>query len=205
MAATSSHYCSAERQFRSPLEYGGQRTPNSQWTATAAGAAVIGESSVPPYVRAVTIGTIEDKGQADANNMGAAMAPAAAETLRRYFADTLTSPQNYDLILTGDLGFVGSALLRELLGREGIRLEKNHADCGLLLYDRDKQDVDAGGSGCGCSASVLCSYILSSMREGKLDDVLFVATGALMSPTSSQQGETIPAIAHLVYLSTRAN
>jgi stage V sporulation protein AD len=205
MAVTSSHYCSAERQFRTPLEYGGQRTPNSQWTATAAGAVVIGENSMPPYVRAVTIGAIEDKGQKDINNMGAAMAPAAAETLRRYFADTLTSPDNYDLILTGDLGYVGSALFARLLEREGIRLGKSHADCGLLLYDRDTQQVDAGGSGCGCSASVLCSYILSSMRDGTLNDVLFLATGALMSPTSFQQGESIPGIAHLVYLSTRPN
>jgi len=205
MAITSSHFCSAEKQFRFPLEYGGQRTPNSQWTATAAGAVIIGASSMPPYIRAVTIGTIVDKGITDVNNMGAAMAPAAAQTIQRYFNDTLTGPDNYDLILTGDLGFVGSALLLQLMEREGYKMKPKHADCGLMIYDRESQDVDAGGSGCGCSASVLCSYIMQSMRAGKINDLLFVATGALMSTVSVQQGESIPAIAHLVYLSTKAN
>lgn len=205
MAVTSSHFCSSERQFRLPLEYGGQRTPNSQWTVTGAGAAVVGGGGVPPFIRAVTIGTIEDKGVKDINNMGAAMAPAAAVTLQRFFADTMTGSDNYDLILTGDLAYVGSTLLYQLLEREGFDIRKKHADCGLLIYDRDRQQVDAGGSGCGCSATVLCSYILQSMREGKLHDVLFVATGALMSTVSFQQGESIPGIAHLVHLSTKPN
>lgn len=201
LAVTSSHFCSAERQFRFPLEYGGQRPPTSQWTVTGSGAAVIGKRSAPPYIKQVCIGTIEDMGIKDANNMGAAMAPAAAATLSHFWADTCTSPDDYDLILTGDLGQVGSTLLTELLGREGYPLGKNYNDCGLMIYDRETQDVHAGGSGCGCSASVLCSYVLQSLKAGKLREVLFIATGALMSPTSVQQGESIPGIAHLVHLS----
>lgn len=200
-AITSSHFCSAERQFRFPLEYGGQRTPTSQWTVTGSGAAIVGAKTAPPYVRQVCIGTIEDMGVKDMNNMGAAMAPAAAATISRFFTDTCTSPDNYDMIATGDLGSVGSELLCELLAREGYNMEQTHTDCGLLIYDRKKQDVAAGGSGCGCSASVLCSYILQSIKEGKLHNVLFIATGALMSPTSIQQGESIPGIAHLLHLS----
>lgn len=203
MAVTSSHFCSAERQYRFPLAYGGQRTPTSQWTVTGAGAAVVGKSSMPPYVRAVTIGTIEDKGIKDLNNMGGAMAPAAALTLSRFFSDTLTSEKSYDMILTGDLAAVGSELLFQLMEQEGYDIRRKHSDCGLMIYDTKTQNVDAGGSGCGCSATVLCSYIMQSMREGRLNDVLFIATGALMSPVSIQQGETIPAIAHLVHLSAR--
>lgn len=202
MAVTSSHFCSAERQFRFPLEYGGERAPTSQWTVTGAGGAVVSASSLPPYIRRVSFGSILDKGVKDINNMGAAMAPAAAQTISRYFQDTMTGPDNYDLILTGDLGQVGSELLRELLEREGYRLEGKHGDCGLMVYDPDRQkDVKSGGSGCGCSATVLCSYIMQSMREGKLRELLFVATGALMSTVSVQQGESIPAVAHLVHLS----
>lgn len=201
LAVTSSHFCSAERQFRFPLEYGGQRTPTSQWTVTGSGAAVLGAKSTPPYVRAVTFGAIQDLGINDMNNMGAAMAPAAAKTIQQFFTDTGTNADNYDLILTGDLGAVGTTLLMELLGREGYDIEKRHSDCGLLIFDREKQDVGAGGSGCGCSATVLCSYVLQSIKAGRLRDVLFVATGALMSPTSVQQGETIPGIAHLIHLS----
>ncbi len=205
LALTSSHFCSAERQFRFPLEYGGQRTPTAQWTVTGAGAAVVAPNCMPPYIRSVTFGSILDKGIKDIANMGAAMAPAAAQTISRFFTDTLTSPDNYDMILTGDLGYVGSTLLVQLLERDGYRIQGKHADCGLLIYDREKQDVHAGGSGCGCSASVLCSYILQSMRDGKLNDVLFIATGALMSPISVQQGESIPSVAHLVHLSTKPN
>lgn len=203
LAVTSSHFCSAERQFRFPLEYGGQRTPTSQWTVTGSGAALVGERSMPPYLRHVCIGTIEDLGIKDANNMGAAMAPAAYATIARFFKDTCTAPQNYDLILTGDLGEVGSRLLTEMLRRDGYTMDKNYNDCGLMIYDREKQDVGAGGSGCGCSASVLCSYVMRALRDGKIQDVLFIATGALMSPTSVQQGESIPGIAHLVHLSAQ--
>lgn len=202
-ASTSSHFCSAERQFRLPLEYGGQRTPTSQRTATAAGASVVEKKqSGKPAVDAVTIGRITDLGIKDANNMGAAMAPAAANTIADFLKDTSSSPSDFDMILTGDLGKVGSRLLCELLQKDrGIDIESVHADCGLLLYDTEKQDVHAGGSGCGCGASVLNSYIMRRLESGELSRVLFVATGALMSPTSSLQGESIPSIAHAVLLS----
>ncbi len=203
IACTSSHFCSAERQFRYPLEYGGQRTPTAQWTATAAGAAVLDKGDAPPFIRAATIGSIEDLGIKDANNMGAAMAPAAAMTLKRFFADTGTNADNYDLIITGDLGKVGTKLLRELMQQDGYHLEHAHTDCGLMLYNMEKQDVHSGGSGCGCSASVMCGHIIPLMRKGQLNNILFIATGALMSPTVVQQGESIASIAHLVYLSTQ--
>ncbi len=204
VAVTSSHFCSAERQFRYPLEYGGQRPPTAQWTATASGAIVVSDEendNKNVYVKAVTIGTIKDLGITDANNMGAAMAPAAADTIKTFLNDSKTKPSDYDLILTGDLGQVGRDLLLELLLKDNISISENHNDCGLMLYD-ESQDVHAGGSGCGCSASVLCSHILRRMRNGELKNVLFTATGALMSPTSVQQGESIPGIAHLVYLTT---
>ena len=201
IATTSSHFCSAEKQFRFPLEYGGQRAPTAQWTVTGSGAAVLsaaGDSALP-YIDKLHIGTIEDLGITDAANMGAAMAPAAMTTLSEFFRDTKTSPENYDAIFTGDLGFVGSELLKELMKREcGITLGSNYFDCGLMIYDREKQDVHSGGSGCGCSASVLCSHILNSMKAGKYSNILFMATGALMSPVSSKEGESIPGIAHLV-------
>lgn len=199
VAVTSSHFCSAERQFRFPLEYGGQRTPTSQWTVTGSGAAVVGNTGNSPYISAVTVGRITDLGIKDANNMGAAMAPAAYSTLTDFLKDTETSPADYDLIVTGDLGEVGSELLKELLQKDGIDISKKHVDCGLLIYDREKQDVHAGGSGCGCAGSVLCSYLLNRLKSGELKNILFMATGALMSPTSSQQGESIPGIAHLIH------
>lgn len=202
-AVTSSHFCTAERQFRFPLEYGGQRTPTSQWTATASGAAVVGMGGSGVHIAAVCVGRINDLGITDANNMGAAMAPAAADTIANFLQDTNTQPEDYDLILTGDLSAVGSELLLELLGRKNINLGTRHADCGMMIYDRNKQDVHAGGSGCGCSAAILCSYLLSKMERKELNSVLFVGTGALMSPTSSQQGESIPGIAHLVHLVTQ--
>ena len=199
-AITSSHFCSAERQFRLPLEYGGQRPPAAQWTATASGAAIVGMGGKGVKVAAVCGGRMMDFGITDANNMGAAMAPAAADTLLRFLSDTKTAPEDYDLIVTGDLSQVGSNLLHQLLEREGIRLGERHADCGLMLYDRTRQDVHAGGSGCGCSAAVLCGYLLQKMERGDLKNILFLGTGALMSPTTSQQGESIPGIAHLVHL-----
>ena len=204
VAVTSSHFCTAERQYRYPLEYGGQRTPNSQWTATASGSIVVGNASdcleAKVSVSAVTFGRIIDLGIKDANNMGAAMAPAAAETISSYFSDTGTGPQDCDLILTGDLGKVGSDLLRQLMVREGYDISGKHSDCGLMIYDMARQDVHAGASGCGCSASVLCSVILQKMTAGELHKILFIGTGALMSPTSSQQGESIPSVAHLICL-----
>lgn len=199
-ALTSSHFCSAERQFRFPLTYGGQRTPSAQWTATAAGCAVVGLGGKGAHIRDICVGRIVDLGITDANNMGAAMAPAAADTLSRYFEDTSTSPDDYDLILTGDLALCGTAMLKELLERKGISLGENYNDCGMMIFDRQKQDVHAGGSGCGCAASVLCSYVLPAIERGELTNVLFMATGALMSVTSSRQGESIPGIAHLLHL-----
>ena len=209
LAVTSSHFCSAERQFRLPLEYGGQRTPTAQWTATAAGAVVL--SAEPPAgaasavsVREVSFGRMVDLGVKDAANMGAAMAPAACRTLLGYFADTGLSPRDFGLILTGDLGAVGSDLLRGLLLREGCDISAVHNDGGLMLYDRKRQDVHAGGSGCGCSAAVLCSAVLGDLAAGRLGDVLFVGTGALMSLTTSQQGETITGVDHLEPLGARS-
>lgn len=201
VAGTSSHFCSSERQFRFPLEYGGQRPPTAQWTVTGAGSAVVQREGEGIKIKAVQIGTITDLGITDANNMGAAMAPAAARTISDFFRDTNTKPQNYDLILTGDLGYTGSKLLYEILEQEyNVKLENFHNDCGLMIYDLKKQDVNSGGSGCGCSASVLCSHIMKNIEKGKLGKVLFVATGALMSPTSSKQGNPIPGIAHAVLL-----
>ena len=202
MALTSSHFCTAERQYRFPLEYGSVRTPTSQWTATACGAAITELGSQPPFIRAVTFGTIQDKGVTDQNNMGAAMAPAAAETIFSFFDDTGFSPDSFDLIGTGDLGAVGSALLHQLLKFKGIDISKQHTDCGLLLYDRQNQDVHAGGSGCGCSAAVLCGHLLPAMRQGIIKNLLFIATGALLSPTTVQQKQSIPGIAHLVWFSS---
>ena len=199
-AATSSHFCSAEKQFRTPLEYGGQRPPTAQWTATAAGCAVIGKSA-SPHIEAATFGRITDYGVKDANNMGAAMAPAACSTITAFLQDTKTQPEDLDLILTGDLGYVGSTLLRELMRKqEHIDITTRHNDCGLMLYRLNEQDVNSGGSGCGCSAAVVCSHIVSEMRSGRLNKVLFVGTGALLSAVSPLQGETVPSIAHAVLL-----
>ncbi len=198
IAVTSSHFCTAERQYRFPLEYGGQRPPTTQWTVTGAGAVIIGQGNTAPYIKAVSFGVIEDKGIKDANNMGGAMAPAAATTIKNYFIDTNTTAEDFDVILTGDLGQIGSDVLVELLKRDGYDISKKHQDCGLLIYDRERQDVHAGGSGCGCSAVVLTSFILPSMRAGRIKRLLFIATGALLSPTSVQQGEAIPCIAHLL-------
>ncbi len=199
-AVTSSHFCSAERQFRLPLEYGGQRPPTAQWTVTGSGAVILASTGGAPYVHSFTIGKIVDLGVKDANNMGAAMAPAASDTISAHLRQSGARPSDYDLIATGDLGQVGSELLYELLQREGLDIAPRHNDCGLMIFDRKKQDVHAGGSGCGCSASVLCSDILGRMKKGELRRVLFCATGALMSTTSSQQGESIPGIAHAVEL-----
>lgn len=202
LALTSSHFCSAERQFRQPLEYGGQRTPTSQWTATGSGAIVVDNNNNAPFVKAVTIGKITDLGVQDINNMGAAMAPSAYNTIKSFFKDTKSTHNDYDLILTGDLGVVGSDLLIQLLLKDNIDISKVHNDCGKMLYNLKEQQVNSGGSGCGCGASVLCSLILQQIKDGILKDVLFIGTGALMSPTSTQQGESIPAIAHLVHISS---
>ena len=199
LAMSSSHFCAAERQFRTPLSYGAVRTPTAQWTATAAGACLLRPAGPGVGIRAVTFGRVQDYQIKDINNMGAAMAPAAFDTLQAVFRDTGTVPGDYDLILTGDLGDVGSRIVLELFAREGVTLE-NYTDCGLVLYDRKRQDMHAGGSGCGCSAAVLCGYLLPEMRRGRWRRVLFAPTGALLSPTSSFQGESIPGICHAVVL-----
>ena len=165
IAATSSHFCSAEKQFRKPLEYGGQRSPTAQWTVTGSGALILGKAEKGPYINAVTFGEIEDLGVTDANNMGPAMAPAAADTLTRFLSDTHTCPDDYDLILTGDLSAVGAQLFCDLTAQNGIRLGNRYNDCGLMLYDRATQDVHAGGSGCGCAAAVLCGHILPTLPD----------------------------------------
>lgn len=196
---TSSHYCSSERQFRFPLEYGGQRAPTAQWTTTGAGAFILGNSGRVEICEAL-VGKVIDKGINDINNMGAAMAPAAINTLKRYFLESEKSVSDFDLIITGDLGFEGSEILRDLLLDEGIDIRKNHVDCGLMVFEREKQDVHAGGSGCGCSAIVMASNIIPNLEGKTIKDVLFLGTGALMSPMSLSQGGTIPAVAHLVRL-----
>jgi stage V sporulation protein AD len=200
--STSSHFSTAERQFRFPLSYGGQRTPTAQWTCTASGAVIVSSENNPPFVKGGTVGKINDLGINDANNMGAAMAPAAADTINTFLNDTGYSPKDFDYIVTGDLGTVGSSLLIDLLKKDGIDISRQHRDCGVMMFDIERQDVHAGGSGCGCSASILCGYFLPFLKSGKIKRMLFAATGALMSPTSSQQGETIPSISHLVFLSS---
>ena len=202
-AMTSSHFCTAERQYRMPMPYGSQRTPTAQWTATAAGCTILGAEGPGPYLTHITTGKIVDKGITDANNMGAAMAPAAYDTLSAFFRETGTGPRDYDLILTGDLGALGHSIVLDFFRRDGLDLAGNYQDCGLLLYDREGQDMHAGASGCGCSAAVLNGYVLPGLREGRWRKVLFAPTGALLSPTSSFQGESIPGICHAVCLSAR--
>lgn len=208
---TSSHNCAAERQFRTPLEYGAQRTPTAQWTATAAGSVLLSGEEHPqktgwkagekcPKISDVLFGRMVNTGVTDAANMGAAMAPAAADTLLAYFRESGLSPADFDLILTGDLGKEGSALLTLLLAKEGISLQEKHADCGMLLYDFEKQDVHCGGSGCGCIASLLSCHFLPRMARAEICNMLAVGTGALMSPSLLQQGGSITGVAHLIHL-----
>ena len=199
-ALTGSHFCTAERQYRFPLEYGGQRTPTSQWTVTGAGAVILGAAESSLRVTHVTVGRIVDAGVADATHMGGAMAPAAFDTLSAHFAETGRSPADYDAIFTGDLGALGHDILEDLFRRRGTALGLRYMDCGVLIYDAAAQEVGAGGSGCGCCASVLCAQILPGMAKGIWGRVLFAATGALLSPTSSQQGESIPGICHAIVL-----
>lgn len=198
MCVTSSHFCSSEKQFRYPLEYGGQRAPSAQWTVTGSGCAVLSSNGEGPRVTQITTGKIIDKGITDIGNMGAAMAPAAIDTLTAHFKDTGRRPEDYDLILTGDLGVIGSDILVELLQGEGYDIGELHNDCGKMIYNIKEQDVHAGGSGCGCCGSVLCGHILKEMNNGAYDRILVMATGALMNPMTVQQGESIPAIAHAV-------
>lgn len=198
VALTSSHFASSERQYRFPLGYGGQRTPTSQWTVTGSGAALVCSAGSGPKIDAATIGTVTDLGIKDANNMGAAMAPAAFSTIKAHFQDLNRCAEDFDLIVTGDLGTVGKELLLSLARKDGISLGGKLVDCGCLVFDREKQDVHAGGSGCGCSAITLCSDLLSKLNTGKLKHILFCGTGALLSPTSTQQNLPIPGVCHAV-------
>ena len=202
-AMTGSHFCTAERQYRFPLEYGGQRTPSSQWTVTGAGAVLLAGEAESLEITHVTPGRVVDAGIADANNMGAAMAPAALDTLLAHFDDTGLDFSDYDAVFTGDLGAIGHDILEDLLRREGLDPGRMLFDCGVLIYNRMTQDVHAGGSGCGCSASVLAGHILPAMERGVWRRVLFAGTGALMSPLTCQQGCSIPAVCHAVSIERR--
>ena len=197
-AMTSSHFASSERQYRFPLGYGGQRTPTSQWTVTGSGVALIKNNGKGPRITSATIGTVTDLAIKDANNMGAAMAPAALHTIKAHFRDLGKSANDYDLIVTGDLGQLGKDILLTLARKEGIPLGGKLTDCGTLVFDQMKQDVHSGGSGCGCSAITLCGYLLDKLNSGKIRNILFCGTGALLSPTSVQQGLPIPGICHAV-------
>lgn len=203
MCITSSHFCSSEKQFRNPLEYGGQRTPSAQWTVTGAGCAILAKSGNGPVVTHITTGKIVDKGVNDISNMGAAMAPAAIDTLTAHFNDTGFRPNDYDLILTGDLGIIGSDIFEELMLEEGYDIRDNHNDCGKMIFDTEKQDVHAGGSGCGCCGSVFCGHIMNELKRGAYERILLMATGALMNTMTIEQGETIPGIAHALTIEMR--
>lgn len=198
VCVTSSHFSSAERQYRFPLEQGVQRPPYAQWTVTGSGASILSREGIGPYVTHITTGKVTDFGIKDANNMGAAMAPAAADTISTHFKETGRSPGYYDLILTGDLASVGKEITADLLKKEGYFIDSIYNDCGLMIFDNKTQDTHSGGSGCGCSASVLNGYIYKEMKKGNLNKVLFIATGALLSPVSAWQGESIPSIAHAI-------
>ena len=199
-AMTSSHFASSERQYRFPLGYGGQRTPTAQWTVTGSGAALVCSQGTGPKITACTIGSVTDLGIQDANNMGAAMAPAAFATIRQHLQDLQRTPEDYDLIVTGDLGQYGKELLLEMGRREGLALGGRLADCGCMVFDNTRQDVHAGGSGCGCSAITLCGHLLGELSAKKLKRILFCGTGALLSPTSTQQGLPIPGVCHAVVI-----
>lgn len=199
---TSSHFSTAERQFRYPLEFGSQRPFSSQWTVTGAGATILASKGNGPYLTYATTGKIVDPGIKDVNNMGAAMAPAAVDTIMEHFKDTGYGPDDYDLIITGDLGELGKEIAEELLKKEGYDVSKVFSDCGIEIFDNIEQDTHAGASGCGCSAVVFNGYIYSQIMNGNLDRVLFVSTGALHSTISTYQGESIPGIAHAVTISS---
>jgi len=198
LCGTCSHNKSAERQYRYPTEYGGQRKPYAQWTVTGAGAVVLAAQGAGPRITHVTTGKVNDMGITDPYDQGAAMAPAAADTISAHFSDTGRQPDYYDLIVTGDLARFGHGMAVRLLADKGLNLGERYKDCGMMVFDYDKQDVQSGGSGCGCSAIVTCGHLLREMARGKVRRLLLVPTGALLSPTTFQQGDNIPAIAHAV-------
>lgn len=198
LCATSSHFCSAEKQFRFPLELGNQRAPSAQWTVTGAGSTIISKIGNGPYITHITPGIIVDMGIKDSNSMGAAMAPAFASTLISHFEDTGRNPNYYDLIISGDLGYIGKDIAIDILASQGYDIKQNYNDCGVLIFDKNTQDTHSGGSGCACCATVFSGYLFKNLKEKKLKKILLIATGALMNSTSSQQGETIPGIAHAI-------
>ena len=198
LCATSSHFCSAEKQFRFPLELGNQRPPTSQWTVTGAGATILSSNGNGPYITHITPGKIVDMGIKDANNMGAAMAPAAYDTLITHFKDTGRTPSYYDAIITGDLGYIGKDILKDLCKKDGYNINSNYNDCGVLIFDKLSQDTHSGGSGCACVATIFSGYLFKQLRECKINKLLLIATGALTNATTAQQGESIPGIAHAI-------
>ena len=198
LCATSSHFCSAEKQFRFPLELGNQRPQTSQWTVTGSGSVILSKNGQGPFVTHITTGKIVDMGIKDANNMGAAMAPAATDTLLTHFKDTGRNPSYYDIILTGDLGYIGKEIVNDMMLSKGYNIKSNYNDCGVLIFDKESQDTHSGGSGCACCGTVFSGYIYRKLKEKKYKRVLLVATGALMNSTSVQQGESIPGIAHAI-------
>ena len=198
ICATSSHFCSAEKQFRFPLELGTQRPPTAQWTVTGSGAVILSSKGEGPHITNITPGKIVDMGVKDANNMGAAMAPAALDTLITHFQDTGRKPSYYDAIITGDLGHVGKDILKDMAQSKGYNINSNYNDCGVLIFDKEKQDTHSGGSGCACIATVFSGYFFEQLKEKKIKRILLIATGALMNSTSMQQGESIPGIAHAI-------
>ena len=198
VAMTSSHFAGSERQYRFPLGYGGQRTPTAQWTVTGAGAALVCNQGDGPKIECCTVGTVTELGIRDANDMGAAMAPAAYSTIKAHLTDLNRTADDFDYIVTGDLGIHGVAMLQELARLDGLTLGGKILDCGMLIYDRNRQDVHSGGSGCGCSAVTLCGHLLNQLQSGALKRILFCGTGALLSPTSTQQGLPIPGVCHAV-------
>lgn len=200
VAATSSHYCTAERQFRFPLELGNQKPMTAQWTVTGSGSSLISSNGEGPKIKYLTIGKVIDEGITDANNMGAAMAPAAIDTIFSYFDDTKDDPNSFDMIATGDLGKVGMQITIDLLKEKGLDISKVYTDCGVEIFDLEAQDVHCGGSGCGCSASVFNGYIYKMLKAKKFNKVMLVSTGALLSPTSTLQKESIPSVAHAVVI-----
>ncbi|MGX4598484.1 stage V sporulation protein AD [Faecalimicrobium sp. JNUCC 81] len=200
LSGTSSHYCTAERQFRFPLELGNQKPMTAQWTVTGAGSVLIAPNGDGPKIKYVTVGKVIDKGIDDGNNMGAAMAPAAIDTIYSYFNDTNDDPNSFDIIATGDLGKLGKQITEDLLKEQGIDISKVYTDCGLEMFNLEEQDVHCGGSGCGCSATVFAGYIYDKLAKKEFNKVMLVSTGALLSPTSTLQKQTIPCVAHAVVI-----
>lgn len=198
IAAASSHFCSAEKQFRFPLELGNQRPPTSQWTVTGAGSAILSKNGEGPHITYITTGKIVDMGIKDANNMGAAMAPAFVDTLLTHFKDTGRNPSYYDGIFSGDLGYVGKEIAIELCQTKGYNIKNNYNDCGVIIFDKENQDTHSGGSGCACCGTVFSGYLFNQLKQKKLNKILLIATGALTNATSAQQGESIPGIAHAI-------